>query len=257
VLCQATSRLFPGPKHSQGMQKQFPIVQSQNPIETPADPSKAVPQAPSPGPQYSSQSPQHKPSRDTPSDTPSVESFTQSQLGDDERSEESEPTDQNHPPRTTSLYLKHSLADPESSRSVQILLPFSKKRPQQIRMLGHPKRSTLPGLRRAVITGHLPRQALQTETRLQRCLPTGEMAPRNRCHGRKPERRVSLMMTMGHIQVDSHSSIPPRCRIVQTIALQHPKTAMLWNRVRLKNNRPPTRRVRSAMCEMRQILGSL
>jgi len=101
------------------MQKQFPIVQSQNPIETPADPSKAVPQAPSPGPQYSSQSPQHKPSRDTPSDTPSVESFTQSQLGDDERSEESEPTDQNHPPRTTSLYLKHSLADPESSRSVQ------------------------------------------------------------------------------------------------------------------------------------------
>lgn len=41
-----------------------------------------------------------------PRDTPSLESFTQSQEGDDERSEESVPTHQEHPPRASSLYLK-------------------------------------------------------------------------------------------------------------------------------------------------------
>ena len=39
-------------------------------------------------------------------DTPSLESYTQSQEGDDERSEESDPTAQEHPPRASSLYLK-------------------------------------------------------------------------------------------------------------------------------------------------------
>ena len=39
-------------------------------------------------------------------DTPSLESYTQSQEGDDERSEESDPTTQEHPPRASSLYLK-------------------------------------------------------------------------------------------------------------------------------------------------------
>ena len=39
-------------------------------------------------------------------DTPSLESYTQSQEGDDERSEESDPTTQGHPPRASSLYLK-------------------------------------------------------------------------------------------------------------------------------------------------------
>lgn len=123
MLCQATSRISPGPEHSRGMQQQFPIVQSQSPTNARADlrvnSSKAVAQTPSPEPQYSSQSPQHKSTRDTPSDTPSVESFTQSQLGDDERSEESEPIDQTHLPRTSSLYLKHGPADLESSPSVQ------------------------------------------------------------------------------------------------------------------------------------------
>lgn len=123
MLCQATSRLSLGPEHSRGMQQQFPIVQSQSPTKAPADlrtnSSKAVAQTPSPEPQYSSQSPQHKSSQDTPSDTPSVESFTQSQLGDDERSEESEPIDREHFPRTSSLYPKYGLADLESSPSVQ------------------------------------------------------------------------------------------------------------------------------------------
>lgn len=42
----------------------------------------------------------------SPRDTPSLESFTQSQEGDDERSEESAPTTQEHLPRASSLYLK-------------------------------------------------------------------------------------------------------------------------------------------------------
>ena len=42
----------------------------------------------------------------SPRDTPSFESFTQSQEGDDERSEESTSSKQEHPPRASSLYLK-------------------------------------------------------------------------------------------------------------------------------------------------------
>ena len=42
----------------------------------------------------------------SPRDTPSLESFTQSQEGDDERSEESAPATQNRPPRPSSLSLK-------------------------------------------------------------------------------------------------------------------------------------------------------
>ena len=52
-------------------------------------------------------------------DTPSLESYTQSQEGDDERSEESDPTTQEHPPRASSLYLK-GLTRQGQSRSPQI-----------------------------------------------------------------------------------------------------------------------------------------
>ena len=54
--------------------------------------------------------------QDSPRDTPSLESFTQSQEGDDERSEESAPTSHDHPPRTLSLYLK-GLTGQRQSRS--------------------------------------------------------------------------------------------------------------------------------------------
>ena len=48
-------------------------------------------------------------------DTPSLESYTQSQEGDDERSEESAPTTQEHPPRASSLYLKGNTRQGQSS----------------------------------------------------------------------------------------------------------------------------------------------
>lgn len=54
--------------------------------------------------------------QDSPRDTPSFESFSQSQEGDDERSEESAPTSHDHPPRASSLYLK-GLTSQKSSRS--------------------------------------------------------------------------------------------------------------------------------------------
>lgn len=123
VLCQATSRQSPGPERYQEMQKQSPIVQSQSPTEAPADlrtnTNTAVAQTPFPEAQYLSQSPPHQLFQDTPSDAPSIESFTQGQLGDDERSEESEPVEHKHLPRTSSLQLEHGLADPDIRSLVQ------------------------------------------------------------------------------------------------------------------------------------------
>ena len=55
----------------------------------------------------------------SPRDTPSVESFTQSQLGDDERSEESDPRGQSHPPRRSSLYLENDPDELNANRVVQ------------------------------------------------------------------------------------------------------------------------------------------
>ena len=48
-------------------------------------------------------------------DTPSIESYTQSQEGDDERSEESDPTTQEHPPRASSMHLKEITRQGQSS----------------------------------------------------------------------------------------------------------------------------------------------
>ena len=61
----------------------------------------------------------HPSEQRSPRDTPSLESFTQSQEGDDERSEESVPTNQEYPPRASSLYLK-GIASYRQSRSPQI-----------------------------------------------------------------------------------------------------------------------------------------
>ena len=54
--------------------------------------------------------------------TPSIVSVTQSQLGDDEFSEESEPTSQEHPPRASSLYSKQSLVNAKGSHTVQDMI---------------------------------------------------------------------------------------------------------------------------------------
>lgn len=120
MLCQAPSQPIPSPAPpSRGMQQQPPSVKAQPLAQAPpdlqADLSKAAAQAASPDPQYSSPSSQQR----SPRDTPSLESFTQSQLGDDERSEQSEPTSQDHPPRHSSLYLKRGLIDPDGVRRVQ------------------------------------------------------------------------------------------------------------------------------------------
>lgn len=156
MLCQAISRLSPGLGHpSRGMQPEPPNVQSQVPAQAFADlrPSltSSSPPAPSPKPHHSTQNIQDQSSPSTPSETPSVESFTQSQLGDDERSEESEPTHQDHPPRTTSLYLKYGLADLKSSQKVHHPVtiqnstpPFLQETPPASSYAGSPKEINSP-----------------------------------------------------------------------------------------------------------------
>ena len=73
----------------------------------------AIPNSP-PEPQPLLRSSEQK----SPRDTPSFESFTQSQEGDDERSEESTSSNQEHPPRASSLYLK-GIGGYRQSRSLQ------------------------------------------------------------------------------------------------------------------------------------------
>lgn len=94
VLCQGTT-----PKSeplSRGMQSQ---PEPPNPPEQPAEHSKAIPQATLPESQHIPQ-----PSdRNSPRDTPSLESVTPSNEGDDERSEDSVPTTQKLPLRLSSL----------------------------------------------------------------------------------------------------------------------------------------------------------
>ena len=119
MLCQASSR-YPLSSESldRGVQQQMHNIESQASTASPLKPliisEKAAGQT-SLEAQSSSQSSLPRSSEDTPS----VESFTQSQLGDDERSESSGKTSKNRPPRISSLYLKNDLVDLKGNQPLQ------------------------------------------------------------------------------------------------------------------------------------------
>ena len=121
MLCQATN-LSPmsSPSLSRGMQQQPPNFQPQPTTQAPKDlhdgPSPVVTQAASPKPLHTPRTPERK----SPRDPPSLESFTQSQLGDDERSEESGRTSQDSHPSSSSLHGKHGVSNHEEEQPVQV-----------------------------------------------------------------------------------------------------------------------------------------
>lgn len=109
MLCQAFPRQPSGAGlPSQGMHQPPPSVQAlatdEAPVDFHAENGRALSQGASPEPQYAFQSLQSM----SPRDTTSVESFSQSQLGDDERSEESEPTRHDQRPRISNRCSKHN-----------------------------------------------------------------------------------------------------------------------------------------------------
>lgn len=103
----------------------------------------------------------------SPRDTPSLESFTQSQEGDDERSEDSVPTNQGYPPRASSLYLK-GLANHRQLRSPQTQVTVGGNAPNiveerslQDSHFGSPKEVHTP--RSATSSNRTPTQATFTD----------------------------------------------------------------------------------------------
>ncbi|KAF6236930.1 hypothetical protein HO173_004807 [Letharia columbiana] len=112
----------------------------------------------------------------SPRDMPSLESFTQSQEGDDERSEESAPTDQEHPPRASSLYLK-GITSQRQSRPPQIPATIGdnapslhKETPVVNSHIGSPKDVQTP--RSATSSNKTPTQATFTDAG-QPAIPAG------------------------------------------------------------------------------------
>ena len=109
----------------------------------------------------------HSPAPRSPPDTHSLESFTQRQEGDDERSEDSVPTNQEYPPRASSLYLK-GLANHRRPRSPQTqgtvggnASNIVKERPLQGSHFGSPKGIQTP--RSATSSNRTPTQATFTD----------------------------------------------------------------------------------------------
>ena len=104
--------------------------------------------------------------RKSPREEQSLESFTKSQEGDDERSEESAPTDQEYPPRASSLYLK-GITSQRQGRSMQIPATaedntsvFLKETPLVDPYVGSPKEVQTP--RSASSSNKTPTQATFT-----------------------------------------------------------------------------------------------
>ena len=109
----------------------------------------------------------HSSAQRSPRDTPSLESFTQSQEGDDERSEDSVPTNQEYPPRASSLYLK-GLANNIQLRSPQTQVTVGgnasnivEERPLQESHFVSPKGIQTP--RSATSSNRTPTQATFTD----------------------------------------------------------------------------------------------
>ncbi len=105
----------------------------------------------------------------SPRDTPSLESFTQSQEGDDERSEESAPTNLEHPPRASSLYLKgitnhRQNRSPQNSTTVGEAAPnFVQERIVEGSQVGSPREVETP--RSATSSNQTPTQATFTDAK--------------------------------------------------------------------------------------------
>ena len=109
----------------------------------------------------------HSSAQRSPRDTPSLKSFTQSQEGDDERSEDSVPTNQEYPPRASSLYLK-GLNNHRQIRSPQTQVTVGgnasnivEERPSQDSHFGSPKGIHTP--RSATSSNRTPTQATFTD----------------------------------------------------------------------------------------------
>lgn len=103
----------------------------------------------------------------SPRDTPSLESFSQSQEGDDERSEESAPTSQDYPPRASSLYLK-GLTSQKPNRSPRTPATIENNGPTLLKetalansYVGSPKQVQTP--RSATSSNKTPTQATFTD----------------------------------------------------------------------------------------------
>ena len=109
MLCQASN--LSSPSLPRGMQQQPPSLRAESATPTRRtlydDPPAAPTEPATPGLQPSPPSPQRK----SPRDSPSLESFTQSQLGDDERSEESGRASQEQPPRSSTLHANRGSSD--------------------------------------------------------------------------------------------------------------------------------------------------
>jgi len=177
VLCQASPRQSSSNEpSSRGMHQSPPNPRAQISAEPSSDPYayhvRAKYQGASPEPQTSS----HSSQPGSPRDTPSVESFTQSQLGDDERSEESEPSSRTNPPRTSSLFLRHGQRDPKISQSVQHPVAigdnapiFLQETPSAESYIGSPKEIHTP--RSTTSSNQTPTQATFTDPNLLATLP--------------------------------------------------------------------------------------
>lgn len=109
MLCQAPN--LSSPSLPRGMQQQPPNLRARSATPTRRTlhdgPPTAATEPVTPDIQRSPPSPQQK----SPRDSPSLESFTQSQLGDDERSEESVRTSRDQPPRPSTLHANRSSLD--------------------------------------------------------------------------------------------------------------------------------------------------
>ncbi len=149
---------------------------TKEPVYQHVHPDEAVNQTPPQESQPLTQSSGQKP----PRDTPSLESFTQSQEGDDERSEESASTNQEHPPRASSLYLK-GLASrrqyhfPQTPATIGDNAPISlKETPLTNTYVGSPKEIQTP--RSATSSNKTPTQATFTDAG-QPAIPAGFPVP--------------------------------------------------------------------------------
>lgn len=139
------------------------------------NPTKTAIQRSSPEPQPLS----HSSGQRSPRDMPSLESFTQSQEGDDERSEESVPTNQEYPPRASSLYLKgiakyRQSRSPQTQATVGDNAPISvKERPSEDLRVGSPREVQTP--RSTTSSNQTPTQATFADAS-QPAVPAGSAA---------------------------------------------------------------------------------
>ena len=162
MLCQATNSPPSPPSLSRGMQQQPSDLQPQPTTQIPKDlhdgPSPGAIQDASPNFQQVPRTPEQK----FPRDPPSLESFSQSQLGDDERSEESGRTSQDNPP-ISDLHGKVYASSRKEEQPVQMAASvgdtpvFLHETPSAASYVGSP--NEIPTPRSATSSNRTPTQA--------------------------------------------------------------------------------------------------